>query len=128
MTDKYELTHAEQELMVILWQIKAGTVHEVMARLPTHRNLAYTSVSTMLRILQQKKILSAKKNGRQHIYKPVLNKKTYMQQTLKKLIKQIFAGDLVELMTHALKLNNLSVIEIEALQQLLDVHKKKLSA
>ncbi|HEY0706619.1 MAG TPA: BlaI/MecI/CopY family transcriptional regulator, partial [Polyangia bacterium] len=58
------LTEVELELMTILWQLGGGTVNEVMAALPEGRTLAYTSVSTILRILEQKGVLSAEKVGR----------------------------------------------------------------
>jgi len=49
--------------MEILWRLGDGTVHAVVAELPSERKLAYTSVSTMLRILQQKNIVTIKKSA-----------------------------------------------------------------
>ena len=63
VSGKYQLTPVEHELMEILWILGQGTVRDVLAHLPNSRKLAYTSVSTILRILQQKKILTAKENG-----------------------------------------------------------------
>lgn len=84
MQEKLYLTPVEHELMEILWRIKAGTVRDVLAELPKKRPLAYTSVSTILRILQQKKIVIAEKQGKQHIYKPLVNKNTYAAYSIKK--------------------------------------------
>lgn len=55
MAEKYNLTVVEHELMEILWKIGEGSVRDVMNHLSKDRALAYTSVSTILRILQQKK-------------------------------------------------------------------------
>ena len=127
MTDKYYLTPVELELMDILWKLDEGTVHDVLAKLPSARLLAYTSVSTMLRILQQKKILGIKKVGRQHIYYPLLNKETYAMHSLNKIVQRIFSGKSAELVAHLVDKNRLSIDEISALQQLLDSKKKELA-
>ena len=47
------LTESELELMTILWRLEGATVNEVLEALPPDRPLAYTSVSTILRILEQ---------------------------------------------------------------------------
>src|SRR5438445_756545 len=51
------LTEVELELMNIVWELGGGTVADVIARLPPERPLAYTSVATMLRILEQNGVL-----------------------------------------------------------------------
>ncbi len=127
MNDKYQLTPVEHELMEILWQLGGGTVREVMTALPKERHLAYTSVSTMLRILQQKKILTAEKNGRHHVYVPLLSKETFAAHSVKKIVRQVFSGDTVGLVAYLVKQDELSLDEINFMQQLLDAKKKELS-
>jgi predicted transcriptional regulator len=128
MSDKYNLTPVELELMEILWKIGQGTVHDVMDHLAKHRNLAYTSVSTILRILQQKKILSAEKKGRQHIYVPALSKQTYANHSVKKMVKQIFSGNSVQLVAYLMNKQDISRDDIAALQKILDAKKKEMKA
>ncbi len=123
MTENY-LTHVEHELMEILWRIGEGTVRDVMEHLPSNRNLAYTSVSTILRILQQKNILTVKKIGRQHIYVPTLTQTLFTTQSVKKIVKQVFSGNSVNLVAHLVNQHSLSNDEINAIQQLLDEKKR----
>ena len=127
MPAKYNLTPVELELMEILWKIGRGTVRDVMAHLAKNRELAYTSVSTILRILQQKKILSAEKIGKQHIYIPIFSKKNFASHSVKKIIKQIFSGNSAELVAYLMNKNDLSIDEISAIQNLLEAKKKELS-
>lgn len=127
MPEKYYLTPVELELMEILWKLGEGTVHDVIAHLSTDRQLAYTSVSTMLRILQQKNILGIKKLSRQHVYHPLLNKETYATHSIKKIIQQVFSGNSAELVAYLVDKNRLSMDEINNLQQLLDSKKKEWS-
>jgi predicted transcriptional regulator len=127
MTDKYRLTPVEHELMEILWDIKAGTVHEVMAHLPKNRHLAYTSVSTMLRILQQKKLVAAEKMGKQHNYRPILSKEVYATHSVKEMVSQVFAGKPVQLLSYLVDKHELSIEEINNIQTLLECKKKDLA-
>lgn len=127
MPDKYQLTPVELEIMEILWRIQGGTVHDVLDRLPKARQLAYTSVSTMLRILQQKKIVTIKKDGRQHIYLPSLSKEVYANHSLKKITQQAFSGKSSDLVAYLVDRNTLSIDEINHLQKILDNKKKELA-
>ena len=76
VSDDKMLTEVELELMTILWSLSEGSVADVIERLPKNRNLAYTSVSTILRILEQKGTLKARKEGRGHIYMPLVSKES----------------------------------------------------
>lgn len=127
MTEKYRLTPVEHELMEILWSLNAGTVHEVMAALPAHRHLAYTSVSTILRILQQKKLVSIEKMGKQHSYRPLLSKDMYATHSVKEMVSQVFSGKPVELLSYLVDKHHLSMEEINSIQRLLDSKKKDLA-
>ncbi|MBA3661082.1 MAG: BlaI/MecI/CopY family transcriptional regulator [Gammaproteobacteria bacterium] len=127
MHEKYYLTPVELEIMEILWKLGEGTVHDVIANLPGDRDLAYTSVSTMLRILQQKKVLGIKKVSRQHIYQPLLGQETYATHSIKKIVQHAFSGNSAQLVAHLVDKNRLSIDEINTLQQLLDSKKKALS-
>ena len=126
MSASCTLTPVEHELMEILWSIQFGTVRDVMAKLPNHRQLAYTSVSTILRILQSKKILTVEKQGKQHIYKPLLSKESFASHSIHKMVQQVFSGDAVNLVAYLVNRQSLSVQEIEAIQQLLENKKKEI--
>lgn len=127
MSEKYSLTPVELELMDILWRIGEGSVRAVMAELPKNRNLAYTSVSTILRILQEKKILTAKKLGRLHIYLPTLSKQTFATHSVNKMVNQIFSGNSVELVAYLVDKHDLSIDEISAIQKLVNAKKKEMA-
>lgn len=125
MADKYHLTPVEHELMEIIWKLGQGTVRDVLACLPNKRQLAYTSVSTILRILQQKKILDAEKIGKQHVYRPLLSKEKFAKYSVNSMVKQIFSGKSMDLVAYLVDQQSLSTEEIETLQKLLDAKKKE---
>lgn len=128
MQTENNLTPVELELMDILWRLGEGNVHDVLANLPKQRTLAYTSVSTILRILQQKNIVTVKKIGRQHIYCPLLSKAEFARYSVKKMVKQIFSGNSAELVTYLVDQNELSLKEISEIQQRLNAKKKGVTA
>lgn len=126
MPEHNRLTDVEHEFMEILWRLGEGTVQDVLDNLPKKRDLAYTSVSTILRILEQKKVLSAKKSGRKHIYRPLLSKRVFAHHSVEKLVQQIFFGNSVELVSHLIDKKNVSLEDIKAIQKLLNEKKRAL--
>ena len=113
------LTEVELELMGILWKIREGTVHEVIESLPKERKLAYTSVSTMLRILEQKKVLGSRKEGRGHIYFPRLNKDEYEATSLHHLVKKVFDGAPSGVVRRLIETDGLTEDDLRAIQELI---------
>ena len=84
------LTEVELEFMNELWALGEGTVRDVLARLPEDRNLAYTSAATILRILEQKNVVTSRKEGKRHVYIPSLARDTYQSRTLRDLSAKLF--------------------------------------
>ncbi len=118
--DDKMLTEAELELMSILWKLKEGTVNDVIERLPKGRELAYTTVSTIMRILEQKKVLKARKEGRGHVYVPVVQKEDYEAKALKHVVERVFDGTPAALVRQLLSSENLSREDILELKSLVN--------
>jgi predicted transcriptional regulator len=119
------LTETELELMTILWDLGEGSVSDVMAKLPHGRNLAYTSVSTILRILEQKNILKIRKEGRGHIYIPAISKSDYEAKTLKHVVEKVFDRSPLLLVKQLLSTADLNAQDIEELRHLVANHGAK---
>lgn len=114
------LTETELELMTILWKLEEGSVSEVIEQLPKERDLAYTSVSTILRILEQKGILKTRKEGRGHIYTPHLKKTEYEAKTVKHVVDRVFDGTPVALVRQLLDTVKLDESDLKELKKLID--------
>jgi predicted transcriptional regulator len=114
------LTEVELELMGILWRLGEGTVSDVAQGLPAERKLAYTSVSTILRILEQKGIVASRKEGRGHIYFPILAKKKYETESLQHLVRKVFDGTASSLVRRLLEDTHLSEEELAAIRSLIN--------
>ena len=114
------LTEVELEMMNILWGKGSGTVNDVQGALSPERKLAYTSVSTMLRILEQKGILGSRKEGRGHVYYSKLEKHEYETRSLRHLVKRVFGGAPAQLVQRLLEVETLSDKELGDIKRLLN--------
>lgn len=114
------LTETELELMTILWRLGEGSVSDVIEELPKGRSLAYTSVSTILRILEQKKILKTRKEGRGHIYIPQIRKAEYEAKTVKHVVDRVFDGTPVALVRQLLDTVKLDESDLRELKDLIN--------
>ena len=122
-TGEKKLTEVELELVTILWRLEGGTVNEVLAELPAQRQLAYTSVSTVLRILEQKGVLRSRKEGRGHLYLPLLSKEKYEASSLQHLVTKVFDGTPSALVKRLLESEGLTDTELQSIRALLNEHK-----
>ena len=109
---KYELTKAEEEVMQVLWELEEAFVKDLVAEFPKPRP-AYNTVSTIIRILEKKKIVGHKAYGRTHMYFPLVSKEEYTKQTADKLLNKYFSGSMEQMLSFFVKEKNISVNELE---------------
>ncbi|HET6145994.1 MAG TPA: BlaI/MecI/CopY family transcriptional regulator [Polyangia bacterium] len=114
------LTESELELMTILWRGAGATAGEVQAALPPERPLAYTSVSTILRILEQKGVVRSEKVGRGHRYLPAVAKGDYEAFALGQVVDKVFDGQPLSLVRRLVDTAGLTRKDLAALKALLD--------
>ena len=84
------LTEAELRLMDVLWQKGSATVQQVLDALPEKPALAYNSVLTTIRVLENKGYLEHVKDGRAHIYKPILEREEATRSEIRHLVSRFF--------------------------------------
>lgn len=113
------LTETELELMSILWKLGEGSVSDVLGQLPPERDLAYTSVSTILRILEQKKVLTTRKEGRGHVYIPALEKGEYESRSVRHVVDKVFEGEPIGMVRQLLSSVELTEDELNELKKLI---------
>lgn len=113
-----QLTKAEEDIMKILWDLKEGSTQEVLDQLPEPKP-AYNTVSTIVRILEDKGFVSYRKEGRIHIYIPLVEKTEYSNHSISKLVDGYFQGSFKSMVSFFMKKNDISISEMEeTLQQI----------
>jgi predicted transcriptional regulator len=113
------LTEVELELMEVLWEKGSATVSDIVAALPEER-LAYSSVLTMMRILEQKGYVEHEKESRAYIYRPLVDRRTAVQNVISYLLKRFFKGSPELLVVNLLEHENVGRAEIRRLKKLIE--------
>jgi BlaI family penicillinase repressor len=109
-----ELTRAEEEIMQVLWTMKSAFVKDIIEELPEPKP-AYSTVSTIVRILQQKGFVGHKAHGQSHMYHPLITKASYTKAFMKGFVKRYFGGSYQQMVSFFTQENNLTLNELEEL-------------
>ncbi len=110
-------TDRELDVMNVLWDAGSATVAEVRERLSD--DLAYTTVLTVLRTLDQKGYVAHIGEGRAHRYRPLVKRAAAGRSALRRLVEKVFAGSPELLLTQLVSDKNLSDEELRRLRKLL---------
>lgn len=116
------LTDRELDVMSVLWERGSGTVAEVRAGLDDE--LAYTTVLTVLRILEAKGHVRHEGEGRAHRYFAVVPERVARQGAVRRLVDRFFAGSPELLLTQLVGDHALSATDLRRLRRLLDARLK----
>ena len=119
------LTEAELRIMEVLWAQGPGTVQQVLDWLPAKPVLAYNSVLTTIRILERKGYVEHVKDGRAHVYKPLLERKDATRSEIRHLISRFFRDSHEELVLNILEDRGLDSEELEQLKKILQRSESK---
>ncbi len=109
---KLHLNPKEEEIMKILWKLKKGFVKEIVEEMPNPKP-PYTSVSTLVRKLQERGIVGYDAFGKTHRYYPILTEGEYKKQHFSKFFKEYFNGSYEKMVSFFLKEQNVDIGELE---------------
>ncbi|HEA31251.1 MAG TPA: BlaI/MecI/CopY family transcriptional regulator [Leeuwenhoekiella sp.] len=109
-----QLTKAEEEIMQILWDLKEANVAAIIEEMPTPKP-AYNTVSTIVRILENKGFVDYKKEGRGHTYFPKVQKTKYSSDSMDKMVNDYFNGSFKSMVSFFVKKKDMSVDELESI-------------
>ena len=119
-----ELTKAQEEILLVLWDIQEGAVADVVEKLAEPKP-AYTTVATVIKVLEKKNYVAHRKYGNIHVYYPVVTKKAYAKHVLKDAYKGLFNNSINQLVSFFVKEKDVPVSELEELKKLIDQEIKK---
>ena len=114
------LTEAELRLMDVLWLKGPSTVQQVLDALPKKSNLAYNSVLTTIRILEKKGYLKHIKDGRAHVYRPLVARAEASRSEIRHLAHRFFSNSHEMLALNILEDRGIDADELQHLRQLLE--------
>ncbi len=114
------LTEAELRLMEVLWENGPCTVQQVLEALPDKPALAYNSVLTTIRILEKKGYVQHVKDGRAHVYAPLLGRKEATRFEIRHLVSRFFENSDDMLVLNILEDRGIDEEELKRLRELLE--------
>lgn len=117
-----QLTKAEEEIMQILWKLEKANVASIIDEMPEPKP-AYNTVSTIVRILEDKGFVAHEKKGKGYLYFPLLERETYSNQSINKLMDSYFNGSFKNMVSFFMKKNEMSTKDLEAI--LKEINKKE---
>lgn len=114
------LTAMEEEIMVLVWKLGECSVHDVLDELPPDRDLAYTTVSSVLRNLEKKNFVQPRKRGRTHLYSPLVSRTRFGARKLRSLLSDVFQGRPRDLVRALVDETELTVEELQEIAKLIE--------
>ena len=117
------LTEGELRLMKVIWTLGTATVRDVVVELEKKDKVAYNTVQTMLRILEDKGYLSHKKSGRSFVYKPLVERHNARSAALKHLLSNFFDDSPQSLLVNLIEDEELNAADIRKLKELISKSK-----
>ncbi len=122
MNELRELTKAEEQVMHAIWKLQKTNVHGIIDELPEPRP-AYNTVSTIVRILEQKGFVGHESKGRTHLYFALIAKDNYRKFAVTNLVDGYFSGSLSKLVSFFVDKENLKLEEVDEILRLIEQQK-----
>ena len=119
------LTDAELRVMKVLWDRGSGTVQQVLDSITEKPALAYNSVLTTIRVLERKGYLKHAKDGRAHVYSPVVRHEEATRSEIRHLVSRFFRDSHEDLVLNILEDQGIQREELERLRKMLSTREAK---
>jgi predicted transcriptional regulator len=113
------LTDQELEIMKIVWDRRTATVRDVYEALVERRRVAYTTVMTMMKILERKGYLNRKQVERAYVYRPTQPKNSVIRVMVRDFVNRVFNGSAEPLLVHLIEDRHLTADEVEEIRRLI---------
>ena len=104
--------------MKIVWERDRSTVRDVYEALLERRKVAYTTVMTMMKILEQKKYLKKNQTDRAYVYRPAQPKRQVLGDMVREFVNRVFNGSAEPLLVHLVEEHNLSPEDLDEIARL----------
>ena len=114
------LTDAEADVMAILWRLRKASVGDVVTAMKKTRAVTYSTVQTMLRILETKGYVTHDKVARAFVYEPVIDERQARRRALRHLVRRLFEGSPSLLVLNVLEDEEIDPAERERLRKLIE--------
>lgn len=110
----------EMQILSVLWQRGPSTAREVLQAMPDGKKRAYTSVLSVMQVMEKKALLTHTNRGTAHVYSPAVERSKVIKPLLSRLVNEVFAGQTTAMMQALLTQTPVSDDELSEIRDLLD--------
>jgi predicted transcriptional regulator len=121
----HRLGDLQLRIMQILWQREHATVNEVHAALADERSLAYTTIATMLRKMEERGLVAHRLEGRSFVYHAAVPAEAVSRGMADHLLDRLFEGSLADMVQHLITTREVSSAELSRIEQLIASKRRK---
>jgi len=114
-------TDRELEALKVLWERREATVREIAGAMNGvgEAELAYTTVLSLLQVMEQKGLVDHRRSGKAYVYVPLVERQSTFRQLAGGFLNKVFDGAVDEFLVHALESKRLSDVELDQLEAML---------
>ena len=125
MTPPLELSELQLAVMHVLWQKKKAAVTEVQAALKSERDLALTTVATVLTRLEKAGLVAHRASGRHYLYRPLVSEEEVRRSMVSVLAERLFEGDVAALVSHLVNAREIEPGDLARVRQLIEAKERE---
>lgn len=118
-------TMAEMRLLQILWDLREGTVEDVVNAHPEKERPHYKTTQTLLRIMEKKGFIAHESRGRVFVFRPLASRKTIDHLSVQALVSRNFHGSAAGLLINLLESSSIKKKELDELESYMREYRKK---
>jgi predicted transcriptional regulator len=119
--DQQQLSDLQLAIMRVLWDREEATAADVHAELQTDRELAPTTVATLLSRLEKRGLVAHRARGRQYVYRPKVSEQEVRRSMLRRLTDFFFGGDQAALVSHLVRADDIQPQDLQGIVDLLSL-------
>jgi predicted transcriptional regulator len=124
---KPTLTEQELEIMKVIWRLETATVRQVFEALLAQRRIAYTTVMTMMNILETKGYLKKRQDDRAYVYSPTQPQKQVLSSMVREFVNRVFNGSAEPLLLHLVEDKHLTAKDMNEIRKAIRAAEKEQS-
>lgn len=114
------LSASETEILRLVWDLREGTVQQVCERLPSQRKIAYATVQTLLRRLENKGYVRHRREGKAYVFFPAVQREHVVKRSVNEFLERLFGGDPIPLVQHLAEHGRIDAEDLERLKKLVE--------
>jgi BlaI family transcriptional regulator, penicillinase repressor len=122
---KREPSKLEMQVLSVLWQRGASTVREMMEVMPDGKTRAYTTILSVMQVMEKKGLVSHETEGNTHVYEAKVSRQKVTGPLLRGLVRQVFGGSAATALQHLLAEEKISREELKEIKEIIAKHEQE---